>query len=442
MPREDYAAPAVYALSYLSRVVRLLVYGALGLGVTAYASFEGLHMYIENVCMATPSRGSDEYGWQEENQGWTGGEKGGTDPRLGWRARHALRGAWICQEWGAGGSRASIGRSVHPEFRGMIGAKINKIDQGYELAEEYIDLAIAEAKKRGIIFPSAPTSSPPNPTNLVDPTAVDLLLLKAGVLERMATPQTLHQARDIYEQVLAASGGKKARVMRLAGKIGDISLRTGDDGMPWWTLGLEQVGVQLPAVEEGWFKSSKPEPVAITSPPLIRATISLLISTEAHLATSSQLKQAAAVQDLATSLIPTPTPSSPSTALHDLWLSHRAALLMFHRANVHHALGQPALELVATASRQAESLLPIIPSYPTSDPLSQPARILQREATSLAAESAYTRGLLSKSHLETAAECFERAMSLTDEGSPEWERYYRSFARVRERMEATTSAPV
>ncbi|GFZ49675.1 hypothetical protein JCM24511_07077 [Saitozyma sp. JCM 24511] len=461
MPRENYAEPAMYTVSYLSRVIKFLIYGAVGLGITGYASFEGLHLYVENVCLATPSRdpSGDEYGWQEENQGWTGGAKGGTDSRLGWKARHALRGAWICQEWGAGGTRASIGRSVHPDFRGMIGSKINKVDRGYELAEEYIDIAIAEARKRGLVFPpniSAVSSTPETLTTGADPTAVDLLLLKAGVLERIATPQTLGQAKDIYERVLAASGSEapaqQAKTMRLAGKVGDLSARLGEGGADWWAWGLRRAGVTVPEppepVAKGWFKSaSKRAPVSTEStsttapsplsPPVLRATISLLISTEANLALSSQLERAASVQDFAAALIPTITPSSPESALHDLWLSHRASLLLLHRANVFHALSRPALELATAASVQSDGALLAIPTYPTSNPLYPAAKLLHRDAAATSAEAAWTKGLLlEKTDLEHASDCFEKAMALVEERGSDWEKYWRSFARVRSRMEA------
>lgn len=136
------------------------------------ATFEGVHLYVEKVCLAAPSReDTDEYGWASENQGWTGGPRGGTDPRLGMKARHALRGAWICQEWGAGSSGA-VERSVHtsafhPDFvaaRSMISVPSDsdegaanrgrlRVDRGYELADEYVDLAIREARRKGLVFP-------------------------------------------------------------------------------------------------------------------------------------------------------------------------------------------------------------------------------------------------------------------------------------------------
>jgi hypothetical protein len=63
----------------------------------------------------------------------------------------------------------------------------------------------------------------------------------------------------------------------------------------------------------------------------------------------------------------------------------------------------------------------------------------------LAAEANFTRGvLLEKSkdgaELEVAGECFERAMGHAGERGPEWDRYWRAFARVREKLEKRREA--
>ena len=494
MPREDYAAPAMYTLNYLSRILRLLLYGAIAIGGASFATFEGLHMYIEHVCMATPSRTpavEDPYGWQEENQGWTGGPKGGTDPRLGWKARHALRGAWICQEWGAGSAPTSISKDgLHPDMtarRGMIGGRVNPVDRGYELAEEYIDLAIAEAKRRGLVFPpNLSVTRPLGPPSEIkgvagDPAATDLLMLKAGVLERMGTPTALSQARELYEQVLPATTGAgqasaatEARTMRLASKIGDLSSRLGDgaEAMEWWKWGLSRAGIDLPTPpvvlpKKGWFSSAKPTqapPVSASGelpPPVLRATIAILTSTAARFATERQLAQAEQIQALALTLLSESKQDTSSlpAQLHETWTRHRSALLSLHRATVLHALGQAALEAATSASSEAElvlaSLTPIPPSFATrGTPLAPPAKQLQKDAIALAAEAAYTRGLLLEkskeaSQLELAAECFERAMTLTSQegkeesggpGREEWARYWRGYARVRGKIDALLQA--
>lgn len=542
MPREDYAAPTMYTLSYLSRAIKYLLYGILTLGTISLSAFEGLHLYIEHISLAPPSRiSSDEYGWEEETPSWTGGAKGGTDSRLGFRARHALRAAWICQEIGAGGA-GSIGRgnnsNLHPTM-GAIAGKVNQIDRGYELAEEYIDLAIREAKRKGLRFPpnlpsrrSAPGPAPaldhlssstssttttpssttvplnvqnemqtqmqtsPSTTSSIeaDPTAIDLLLLKAGILERISTDTSLNQAKDIYEQVLSARGSD-ARAMRLATKIGDLEQRTGGDGAGWWKLALGKAGVTLPAAAtstsstihkatlkpsavkqkaKGWFSSSNsdtvssvesgsgsaappadfsaeaPAPTPSLSPPTLRATITALISSEAQLAKDGHYAQAGAVQDLALSLVtshsPTLTLVSDSAELHDLWLAHRAALLQLHKTSITYAQGRPTFALSQATTTAAEAALSSIPSPSSaSSSLKFATKLLDRDAHLVAAEANYIKGILLEKQgvtetLEPALESFERAMSLSsadgeDVKGEEWSRYWRSYARVKDKMD-------
>lgn len=518
MPREDYAAPTMYTLSYLSRAIRYLLYGLLTLGTVSLTAFEGLHLYIEHISLAPSSRvSSDEYGWEEETPSWTGGAKGGTDSRLGFRARHALRAAWICQEIGAGGSGAIARSNLHPTM-GAIAGRVNQIDRGYELAEEYIDLAIREAKRKGLRFPptlpsrrSGPGPAPaldqlPSPSSATsassstsqqyevpkstieaDPTATDLLLLKAGILERISTDTSLNQAKDIYEQVLSTRG-TDARQMRLATKIGDLAQRTGGDGSGWWTFALAKAGVTLPATSpsaslqalapkavkqkaKGWFSSSSsqtdistppssstpsPEllaeshPVIDLTPPTLRATISALISSEAQLAKDGHYTQASAVQDIALSLLSshpaTPTPSSDTAELHDLWLSHRAALLQLHKTSITYAQGLPTFASAQSTTTAAEAALSSITSLISAPSnLKFPTKLLNRDAHLVAAEANYIKGILLEKQgvtetLEPALESFERAMSLSsadgeDVKGEEWSRYWRSYARVKDKMD-------
>lgn len=516
MSTEHYAAPAFQTISILSRAIKYLIYTTLGISGVAFGAFEAWHLYVENVLLSAPSRVDDEYGWQDEVPGWTGGVRGGTDPKLGWKARHALRGAWICQEWGAGSSPAAIGKSnssvsaIHPDYlalRGMIGTEsTNRVDRGYEMADEYIDVAIATARRKGMVFP--PTLSvtrsrgPQIPTTTIrgDSTAVDLLLLKAGILERIATMESLHEAKEVYETVFSASQigttTQQAKAMRLAGKVGDLCVRIGDENeaRDWWGWGLRQVGVEMPVtlkeevkqgVEQevkqvrGWF-SSKPKtqrqdlvsqvhnppsvhtssPVQSTSslnlsPPILRATISLLISAETHAARTSHLGLASSLQNTALALLPSPHPlrkpakTTAAQDLHDTWLQHRSALLQTHHAAVLTAQNQPAMETATLAHDRAETVVsaiePIPTAYTTSFP--NPTKILHRDALLTAAEAAYTRGLLLErsqtAQLDVAAELFERAMTLsalesgrTDEAAmgEDWQRYYRGFARVKGKM--------
>lgn len=499
MPREDYASPAMYTFSYLSRIVRYLVISGVSLGLIAYAGFEGSHWYIEHVALAAPSReGGDEYGWQEEHQGWTGGRNGGTDSRLGWKGRHALRGAWLCQELGAGATPGSIGSSAfhgdHNAAKGLIGAgaaNVNKVDRGYELADEYLDVAIKQAVKKELVFPS-PLSvvRPPGPPRdkmahigpPADPTAIDLLLLKAGILERIATNEARSRAQDLYESVLVdlyKSDGERSRakIVRLATKVGDLSARRGDGvgAREWWNWGLATAGVvSAPEpllveaapepIKRGWFGSSKPAATTSTvtetrlpvaqqtlQPPVLRATVSLLVSLAAHHATASSLPTAQSLQSLALSLLPSPlqtADTSPAAQIHYTWLRSRQGLLSLHLASVLHAQdrsGSPAasLQLLETAVESCESII----DRPPSNKL--PAvRQLLIDTVKTSAEAHYTRAVLvekaanvaDREALEGALEDLERAQGLVaadGEGEGrgvEWQRYFKAAVRVRSKL--------
>jgi hypothetical protein len=477
MPREDYAGPAAYTVSFIGRTIKYVIYGTLGLGVTAYLGFEGAHAYVEHVSLAAPSRApdGDEYAWADENQAWTGGAKGGTDPRLGWRGRHALRGAWICWEWGAGDSGGTIQRR-HPEFRkGMIGASpVNRVDRGYELADEYIDAAIRVAEQKGLVFPpnlpglrEAGPAGLLNPLVQADPTALDLLALKAGVLERMG-PDTLDHARELYERVATAYATteigregpvRTARAMRLAHKLGDLAQRAGepDEARAWWAWGLERAALELPgasapvvAPSNGWWpfggKTAAPLPESAapstTLPaPIVRAAVSILVSASAASAQAGALPTAAAVQAEALRLLPPavkpsiPGPGQGASGLQSLWEAQRRALLTLHAASVAHAQGTKRvspLEMSAQAADDSEALLAILnPTLPTAlalprgNPCTQPAKRLVRDTLTTGAEAYYTEAaLLERSavrrdksdalhRLEHAAESYERAMSLS-----------------------------
>ncbi|KAL7425145.1 hypothetical protein Q5752_000833 [Cryptotrichosporon argae] len=476
MPREDYATPVLYTLSTLSRVLRYVLFGTVFLSISSLAAFEALHAYVESSIPPSRSSADDSsisssasssaYGWEDENEPWTGGSAGGTDPRLGWRARHALRGAWIAWHWGAGGG-GTIGkdRGVHPDLdlgrRRMIGEPgmgpgVNRVDRGYELADEYVDVTISQARARGLVFPptlsGARSPGPPadTPTSPVqgDPTVLDLLSLKAAIQERLNTPSTLARAKELYETVLVASvrgagagagasGAAKAlhlaREMRAAKKVGDLCARMGDaaEAAQWWSWGLARAGVHPPQVDvvaavaeakaktASWFSwkhAAKPmlaaatvpaEAVPTLAPPVQRATTALLLSISAHLSQSrSTLALAHSTQMYALDHLPTtpfsaPTASTAPSALDALWLAQRRALLLLHSAAVSHALGNDAAAAAAAAEADdaSDALLRLVdraggPAVTKQPALVAPFEQLERDARATAAEAAYTRGIL------------------------------------------------
>ncbi|GHJ87795.1 hypothetical protein NliqN6_4197 [Naganishia liquefaciens] len=340
MPREDYSSPALYTFDVLGRIVKYIILGTVTIGTLSLIGVEGAHQYVERVMLAIPAhldfmdsfpdsttdtagsatlkqhrdhltpQDEDYYAWAEENDSWTGGSAGGTSSLLGFTARHALRSAWICQTWGQGLTGSSIAREGGDlgggrtqVMKGMIGsdarvrtnraeaalkAGVNVVDPGYEMAEMYIANAIAEAKKKGVVFPEELSvmretfpregenaldtpSTAPAPSRI----AVDMMIRHAEVLERIGTPAALHRSQEVYERVLrsvlpytnrqsvAAFQGatsqvprqdfiaavREAEVLRLAKKIGDVNARIGDNATArgWWTWGLSRVGLEHPA---------------------------------------------------------------------------------------------------------------------------------------------------------------------------------------------------
>ncbi|WVO17212.1 hypothetical protein L204_104904 [Cryptococcus depauperatus] len=535
----EYSDSILYTFRYLSRTIKYLVYSLLAVGGISAAAYEGAHLYIEKVCLTSSREDSDEFGWVGENQSWTGGSRGGTDPRLGIKARHALRAAWICQEWGAG-SAGTIEDSAyvsyfHPDYvaaRSMIStsapeqdgrASRVKVDRGYELADEYVNLAIQEAKKKGLVFPpmlsGTRPAGPPNEKDLSkapqgDPAAVDLLLIKAGILERINTIDCLLYAKDVYEQVLCSlcassdpevGPGGIAKVMRLAGKVGDLCARTGgrDEAMKWWQWGLRRAGVDITSHDTDkvvnqvkrdahrWFgKNPSPDTLSIQqqlsstkhnlAPPILRATVSLLISASTQLATTASLSAASTLESLALFYLPSiheSTSLSPAATLHSMWMAHRTSLLQYHLSSVLYALNKSnpeSLPLVTSAQEKVEGVIAklrlLSKEYAKhGSPLNFPAKNLARDVLLTGAEVAYTRGLFLEhsistiassffarketpeqkkeniNKLETAVKCFEEAMSLSglESGvgeikpkedivnSEDWEKYNRAFVRAK-----------
>lgn len=491
-PHENYAVPAAHAVSTLGRIVKYVAAGAVGLGVTAVVAFEGMHYWVENVALSAPSRSDPNdlasYGWEDENVPFTGGMKGGTDPRLGWKARHALRGAWIAWEWGAGQASVIHNRSLHPEISNRSKSLIRKVapvDRGYEMAAEYIDVAIAQARAKGLVFPDEMDPTTPNPPSLADalmaevrdtrappdPTALDLLSLKAAVLERMNTPDTLAHAKELYERVLSGESQAglpipTARCVRLAHKIGDLAQRTGDEveAQEWWSWGLRRVGIELPVPTTArvvkssswWRSSSKPTEGStviptppILPPPVLRAVTSILIAFSAADAQAGKLDRAAAVQAYTSQFlfhapraslgkldIPTPMKDTAPATLQSTWEASRLATLDLHVASVAHARNDTTLnplDLASNSTEQAEGVLSLLtPTIPTAyttngskrSSMREPVHRLVRDTIATGAEAYYTQAILLERgastgkeedrvhRLEHSSECFERAMSL------------------------------
>jgi hypothetical protein len=321
-------------------------------------------------------------------------------------------------------------------------------------------VAIEEARKEGLVFPGAGATA--------DREAVDLIMLQAGIMERIATSASLREAKRLYGEAFNHGSMTTDRRMRLCGKIGDIAQRVGEDGKAWWLRGLGLIDIAVPRIDtaaptqqptkRGWF-GSKPATVDSTHATLAgmdisdqsrRMALTLLVSLEASLATSASLPAATAIQDFALSLIPISTGADLNAA----WLEHRRALLTLHQASVAYASLDVARALLLAQSAQtgADSVLAALP-----DVESAPGKQLRLDALSLCAEAAYTRGvLLERSNeigkLGQAKDLFERARSLTAGDQAETEaragaagagaedgKYWRAWARVQGKIEAASS---
>lgn len=194
-------------------------------------------MYVEHGALApSPDPDGDfrRYGWDIESDRWTGGESGGTDPGLGWKARHAVRSAWIAQNWGTGsqvlasGAIRSAARDTGP------------VEAQLEYAHDFLNIALAIALER-----TADAAKSGKPSGLRAETLTDLLTRHASTLERIGSRGALHDARSEYERVYAglpanSTAGGDARRARIALKLGNISARLGEDeeALEWWARAL------------------------------------------------------------------------------------------------------------------------------------------------------------------------------------------------------------
>ncbi|KAM0754167.1 hypothetical protein T439DRAFT_323050 [Meredithblackwellia eburnea MCA 4105] len=263
LPVEDYASPLLHTANTFATLFRYTVYGSVTIVLLSLGAFAGVHLWVEKVELAgdgasKSSTGADEedqHMWGEELDGWSGGHLGGgTDPRLGIRARMAIRSAWIGQSWGAGitASPVSPSPSSSPFGGAMIGTQSHVNvgravpDAGWQMAENYLVYAISRAEQKGISLLS--------PEEKVDRTALELEERLAGVRERMGGRFKLEEARAGWERVyhaLSSTGSpspwEQREKVRATKRLGEISARLAD---------LEEDGSEFRNIElgkaEGW----------------------------------------------------------------------------------------------------------------------------------------------------------------------------------------------
>jgi tetratricopeptide (TPR) repeat protein len=348
---ENYAGPTKEALSVFGKLFRFFSYGILTLGVVSYTGYEGTHWWIEHMELAAhPSSPNDnQFGWDEERETWTGGSKGGTDKRLGWKARHAIRSAWAALNWGPGHDLNVNG--LHAQLRlrseeSIKAGRLNMVDRGYEVALTFLNYALDLARA--------------NPSIETDGTVInDLLSRRAGVLERIGTRESLEDARVSYEKVLdsVVVSGTREQAGRLAVKIGDVCRRLGggEEAVLWWSRAVDFVSSEGEVLESMSKQPTSPARQVdeatsrlMKSPSAQRTLASAFVSISAYYATTNQLDSAASIEYSALHFLSRIAPplsldrnmQKAPELLHTLYLQHRAALLQIHYAEVLHVLSE------------------------------------------------------------------------------------------------------
>jgi tetratricopeptide (TPR) repeat protein len=451
--QENYARPTAFAFSVFHKIIKYSIGGiAIMAGVTALG-LEATHQWVEHIELQPELKG-DPFGWESERDRWTGGPQGGTDSRLGWWARRAVRSAWIPLNWGSDNFESIIGVGEGEE------GGLNIFERKYAVAETFLRGAIEAAQKR-ISEPS-------------DHALLELTNLHAAVVERMGGRANLEAARTEWESLLSLLPAHGNETARIAKRLGDLNARLGNItlAIDAWNRSLDATGF----TQQGRLPSE---------PSSQRTTISTLLSISGNYALQRELQLAKQTEETALSMLePLPIPSltriTKDTApeqLHRLFTYHRSALFMIHLAEVMWAQSSrknltTSLDYLAKAAEKSEHTallltgtprvhpdapLSAIPHPPvpnanlltvfgSSKTLGQPARSLLRDARRSAAEAWNLRGLLLEGGKgdKEALECFERALewaggqnNIEGEGDV-LERYrkqiWRNWTRLRERV--------
>ncbi|TCD60590.1 hypothetical protein EIP91_009835 [Steccherinum ochraceum] len=435
---QRYLQHTAFTVDFFRRFVKFTAIGLFAVGLSTWTAFEGAHMYVESVKLALNTDPDvRKWEWDVEAERWARGRSGGTDPGLSFKGRHAVRAAWMAQNWGIGSSDiAPAGGMSGKASPGNSNGGLNVVEARLVIAQAFLAVALDYAAK--------------HPDKLLPHTMVELRQRNASILEHMGTKEALFAARRDLEKVWAGQPGRGIDAARTALKLGDLNQRLGDgeDAMAWWAR-----SVQLTQEQDSSKPIEIPPPVPSSAPssPLAQRTlITTLVSLSAFYATSGQLKQAQAVEESALDLLRSiPQPKSfetaaPSEALHALYILHRSSLLSIHLAEVLYALRnkQPtSMEWLARAAESSErvaltltglppvhpdapqsriphppsSETPLIPSYAKSAFMQKPASSLLRDARRTAAEAWNLMGLLIEASdapesQKRAFECYERAV--------------------------------
>jgi tetratricopeptide (TPR) repeat protein len=273
-------------VSIISRIARIIVFTGMGIAVVGVSAFEGSHIYVEKVAMKgeadgktslSTSSSQDPWGWSSdfEEEAW-GPASGGTDPRLGFFGRHALRSAWMATHWGSGVAPSLILASDGAQSGGFsqssgpapaLNALANEKNDGLASAEQYLAACLQMAEDKGIRLPdiaafraglkNAHQSGADAP---LDQTAVMLETRLAACRERIGTydilPLAIAGYERLYDALAATDSAHEAvghsghpavansRLVRLATKLGDLNAEIGrrDEAEAWLLKAITLAG--------------------------------------------------------------------------------------------------------------------------------------------------------------------------------------------------------
>ncbi|KAF8910936.1 hypothetical protein CPB84DRAFT_1842212 [Gymnopilus junonius] len=426
-PRSAHSSPAGQHDAWI-RTRRILQYGlggVLAIAFSAVAYYEGAHLYIEHVDMKPESDPEvKKWQWDVVNSEWTGDSaKGGTDPALGYRARHILHAAWSAYTDEAPSASVIIEDPAQSQ-------SIHVVDSRLQQTEHHLWNAILLAEKKL-------AKSELNPSSFMI-----LLLRHAAVSEQIGVGPFPRLAKEDYERAWQYSSDPTYRQF-IAWRLGDLDHRMGHDtdALFWWDRSsrlAQEVNQKGGAPPTGIFR--------IPQTPLAQRILSsVLVSRSAYLAASGKLKDAQTLEESALELlrsIPFPesiASASPPQALHALYLLQRSSLLSIHLAEVLHAQRRPvrfSMQWLASAAESSERVARILtnsshadtqkestgpknnkllPVYTGSYSMNNSASALLRDARRTAAEAWNMMGILHEDHeglkSRLAFECYQRAVN-------------------------------
>ena len=305
-----------------------------------FLGFVGTQVWLEHFAMRpradqkrhkheSNASGDMEWGW-EDQEDWSGGVKGGTDPSLDMLPRVAIRSAWLFNTWAGQMGQQNV-HSQSPSstsFSYIQSALLENTDRAYALAEQSLAWALKYIRETH--------------SDAAIPRA--LLLRHADLLEHIATPSALSDARReasvVYHEM--PRGGYERCWLAL--RIGGLCIAEGEmaEAVEFWK---EALAVQ-PSGQGSAYTPAEERLMADTY-----LQLSALYSTDSRLGQAIEIQREAlrAIDSFKRKTTSNPTEANevtPEMALHNLYLIHRAAVLSIHAAEVHYAQTRDAYSTI------------------------------------------------------------------------------------------------